>query len=84
MKVDRVPPHFLDRWTDRAEYPITDEQEALRVWNAASPLPSEPFDIEGRARYWADANAILVADLDALVTVLTPAHAIERCAGDQQ
>lgn len=82
MMVRRVSPHFLDRWTDRAAYPIASEDEALAVWHAASPIPSEPFDIDGRARYWADADAILVADLDSLVTVLTPTHAIERCAED--
>lgn len=84
MSAQRTHSHFLQRWNDRAAYPIANTEEALRYWDHAAPIPTEPFGIDGRARYWADAEAILVARGDTLVTVLSPQHAIERCTPDQR
>lgn len=79
-----VGPHFFDRWNDRAAYQLLDEGEAVDVWNHASHVPPEPFDIDGRARWWADAEVILIARGNTLITVLTPRQAVDRAAGEQR
>jgi len=84
MRVHRATPHFLHQFQTRAEYPVATEQEALRIWNKASRLPTEPFNIEGRARWWHDADAILIANGQDLVTVLTPTQVVDRCAEDSR
>lgn len=72
--------HFFDRLEERGRYGVESPVEAIAMWKAARPILSEPINVDGRARWYADAGVILVARDTSLVTCLEPSQAVDRLA----